>query len=228
MPIITPDQGLNLPLQADAANEQTAMANYNAGVELRLVHFYVDAADRTARNASPVAGEISYLSNPGRWDVCKTGGGTPVWWEMRAVWVRKPTETQVVNNSTAFVSDDALILPYQANARYVLDGLVVWDSGTTADIKFQWTVSGAGATFAWWDVASVDTGLVYNIGQAGGLTGFSRGGAGIGSLVFGTFKGTFTTGANAGNLTLQWAQNALEAVNTRIKTDSWLSLERVG
>lgn len=228
MTVVTPDQGLILPLQADAANEQTVMANYNGGVESRLVLRYTTAADRTTRNPSPTAGQISFLTSPGRWDVCKVGGGSPVWWEMLPVWVRKPTETQTVTSSTAFVSDDALVLPYAANARYTLDGLVVWDSGTTADIKFQWAISGAGATFPWWQVSSVDTGLVYNIGQAAGLTGFARGGAGIGSVVFGAFKGTFTTGANVGNLTLQWAQNASEAVATRIKTDSWLQLTRVG
>lgn len=228
MPTVTPDQGLTLPLQGDPANEQTAMSAYNAGVEPRLVHFYTNAADRTARNPAPVAGEISYLATPGRMDWCQSAVG-PVWWEMQPIWVRKQNNVQTVNNSTALVNDSFLILPYQANARYTLDGLVAWDSGTTADIKFSWAISGAGATMPRWQITAVGTTLAFDAAIGAAVTDvLTRGGAGIGSLIYGVFKGHFVTGANAGNLTLTWAQNALEAVATRVQTDSWLQLTRVG
>src|SRR5689334_15518535 len=103
MPVNSADQGLVLPIQADAASEQTAFASYNTGSESRLVKRYVDLADRTARNPTPTPGEISYLTNPGRHDFRAASGK---WLEVRDLIVSKITETQVVNNSTTLVNDD--------------------------------------------------------------------------------------------------------------------------
>ncbi len=231
MPVNTPDQQLTMPVLADAADQSVSFSDYTTDVELRLVHYYVDAADRTARNPAPTNGQVSYLNAPGRWDVFQ--GGAAAWWEMRPLFVRKPTEVQVVNNSTAFVNDDALLVPMQINARYVLDGLLVYDSGTTGDIKFDWT-GPAGFAVPRWTVTSIDTGTAalagnFNAGQsAAAATALARGGAGIGTFVAATLWGQVTTAGTAGNLQLRWAQNALEAVNTRIKTDSWIRLLRVG
>lgn len=230
MPTNTADQGLTLPLQADAANEQTAMASYNTGVESRLAKRYVDVADRTARNPTPTIGEISYLTNPGRHDFFSSASA---WWELRPLFVRKPTETQVVNNSTVLVNDDALFVPMQINARYSIMGMFWWDSGTTGDIKWAWTVP-AGGAMSNWTVLSVATSAANNVGNAdaslattaGGLVG--RVGAGIGTFSAGWLMGIVTTAGTAGNLQLQWAQSAAEAVNTRMKTGSWIQLTRVG
>ena len=225
MPSLTADQGLSIPVGADAASAMTAFGNYNSGVESRLAKRYVDLADRTARNPAPTAGEISYLTAPGRADTAVAGG---IWWELRPIFIRKATETQVVNNSTVFVADSHLILPMVANARYELTGTVFWDSGTTGDIKFDWTVP-AGGTVPFWTVTAPDTALAFNTAiSQGAATAIARGGAGIGTFVAGLFTGQVVTAGTAGNLTLRWAQNAAEAVNTRIKTESWLKLIRVG
>lgn len=232
MPTNSPDQQITTPVLADAADVTVAFGDYNADVEPRVVHYYVDAADRTARNPTPPGGQISFLATPGRWDKYMPAP-TSAWWEMGPLFVRKPTEVQVVNNSIAFVNDDALLLPLQANARYVLDGFLIWDSGTTADIKFDW-VGPAGFTVGRWAVNSIDTTSTTltgagNVGQSGtAATAIPRGGVGIGTFVSGLLFGLVTTAGTAGNLQLRWAQNALEAVNTRIKTESWIRLFRVG
>lgn len=61
MSTLSTDQGLVLPVDADLGDVSTAMANYNAGVESRLVKRYESAVDRSVRNPSPSKGEISYL-----------------------------------------------------------------------------------------------------------------------------------------------------------------------
>lgn len=224
MPTNTADQALTLPLQADAANEQTAFSSYNTGVESRLAKRYVDAADRTARNPTPTAGEISYLTNPGRHDFYT---GT-AWWELRPLFVNKATETQVVNNSTAFVNDSHLILPLQANARYVLDGLICHDAGTTADMKYDW-IGPAGFSMPRWNLVGADTANAFTtVGSAANSTPLARVGLGIGTFVYLSLTGVVLTVATAGNLTLRWAQNAAEAVNNRVKQDSFIRLIRVG
>lgn len=58
---ITTNQGLVLPEDTDLGDVTTAMANYNNGVENRLVQRYDSAVDRSVRNPSPNKGELSYL-----------------------------------------------------------------------------------------------------------------------------------------------------------------------
>lgn len=227
MPANTPDQQLTLPVLGDAADQAVSFGDYNTDVEPRLVHFYVDAADRTARNPTPPGGQVSFLAAPGRWDRFMPAPVT-AWWELGPVFVRKPTEVQVVNNSIAFVNDDALFLPMQSNARYTLTGMVVVDSGVTADVKFDFT-GPAGFAVPRWYIHGADTANAFtNLGSAAAGTAIARVGLGIGTFVYLPFTAIVTTAATAGNLQLRWSQNALEAVNTRVKTDSWLALTRVG
>lgn len=228
MPTNTTDQQIPLPIDPDTADAPTFAAAMTAVIEPRLVSRYVNTADRTARNPSPVAGSFSYLTTEARWDRCVTGGGSPVWWEAFPFWVRKTAEAQVVNNSTVFISDTHLLLPVVANARYELSGFWLWDSGVTGDIKFQW-IGPAGFTMPLWGVTAPDTALAFSNGfsQAAG-TLIARGGAGIGTFVAGLLYGEVVTAGTAGNIQLQWAQNAAEAVNTRMKQDSWIKLIRVG
>jgi hypothetical protein len=232
MPTVTPDQGLSLPIQADAANQQTAFASYNntsSGVESRLVKRYTNFADRAARNPTPTTGEISFLATPGfhfRW----TGSA---WFELYPITAYKAAETQVVNNSTVFVNDSHLFIAMQANAVYAIDGYFAWDTGNTGKIKFVCTVP-AGAGSNQWTILAPDTSSTTTTGVpnwqslAGVGNTVARGGAGIGTFIGGHVRGDVTTGGTAGNLTLQWAQNAAEAVNTRVKTGSYLRLQRVG
>lgn len=70
MPTVTTDQGLTLPIAADADNVPLSMTAYNGpnGVESRLVKRYLSVADRTARNGAPAEGELSYLIDLNRYD----------------------------------------------------------------------------------------------------------------------------------------------------------------
>lgn len=65
---LTSNQGLELPDGTDNANVPLAMTQYNAGSENRLVQRYLSIADRTARNATPNEGELSYLADLNRYD----------------------------------------------------------------------------------------------------------------------------------------------------------------
>lgn len=68
---ITTNQGLVLPDGTDNANVPLTFTDFvlgTSGVENRLVERYVSIADRTARNATPIEGELSYLSDLNRYD----------------------------------------------------------------------------------------------------------------------------------------------------------------
>jgi hypothetical protein len=231
MPVNSADQQITTPVLGDAADQAVAFGDYNVDVEPRLVKKYADAADRTARNAAPTNGEVSFLTNPGRHDVWMA----PVvsaWWEMRPLFAYKTAEAQLANANTTLFNDTHLFLPMQTNAWYALDGMLVWESGTTGDIKFGWTVP-AGAFMQRWSLIGIDTTAttligVTNVGISSSAgTTLARGGVAVGTMEVGHLQGLVQTAGTAGNLQLQWAQNASEAVNTRLKQYSWIRLMRV-
>lgn len=69
---ITTNQGLILPDGTDNANVPLTFTDFvttaGSGMENRLVQRYLSIADRTARNAAPNEGELSYLSDLNRYD----------------------------------------------------------------------------------------------------------------------------------------------------------------
>lgn len=65
---LTTNQGLDIPDGTNNANVPLSFANYNGGVENRLVERYLSIADRTARNATPFEGELSYLADLNRYE----------------------------------------------------------------------------------------------------------------------------------------------------------------
>jgi hypothetical protein len=227
MPSPTADQGLTLPIAADAADVPSVLTTLAPQWEQRMVKVYADAADRAARNPTIVAGEFCYLTAEGRWDKAVVGGTPGTWWEAFPQWVRKANETQVVNNSTVMVNDSALVLPVQANARYQGEYWLLIDSGTTGDFKVNFTLP-AGGTLLTHSIIAVDTALAFGQRSSIVAADLTAGGASIGTFVVIRGQLQLTTVATAGNAQMQWAQNAAEAVNTRIKTNSWLRLDRVG
>jgi len=63
MPTTTSNQGLTIPVGSDVNGVPAAFVAYNTGVESRLVQRFLSGADRTVRNPTPVAGELSYLAS---------------------------------------------------------------------------------------------------------------------------------------------------------------------
>lgn len=70
--MLTTNQGLILPDGTDNANVPLTFTDFvttaGSGMENRLVQRYLSVADRTARNAAPNEGELSYLSDLNRYE----------------------------------------------------------------------------------------------------------------------------------------------------------------
>ena len=231
MPTNTADQGLTIPSAGDTADLPANLTTLVGQIEPRLIKQYTNEADRTARNASPTQGQLSWLQNLKRYEYWNDTAAA--WWELLPLFARKTAESQTSNNSTTLIADTHLVLPMRANAVYAMEGLFFWDSGTTGDIKWDWTMPAAG-TMPVWNVFSILSSVAANSGSLDASISQGPGnvvikaGPGIGNLIAGTLQGICTTGATAGNLQLRWAQNAAEAVNTRMKIGSWLKLTRIG
>lgn len=142
------------------------------------------------------------------------------------------TTTQTVNNSATLVDDDTLTVSVEASATYILQMGIIYDSGTTPDIKFAF-IGPTSATLDWTTnalgtAAAGGTGSLTvtrsTIGSGGVLP---AGGIGAGSQVFAEIQGILVTSTTAGTFKLQWAQNTADPTDTIVRANSWMRLIRV-
>lgn len=136
---------------------------------------------------------------------------------------------QTVNNSATLVNDTALTVAVAANTTYAIEGFLAYDTSATADIKVAFTAP-AGATLLWspLGLAGSSSGTSGSIDQRTLTTNnLALGGAGAGTNAVANPRGTLVTSSTAGSLTLQWAQNAAEVSDTKVKTGSWLKLTKL-
>jgi hypothetical protein len=143
-------------------------------------------------------GGDSTLVRPSNWNADHSGMAT----------VYKSAD-ETVNNSATLQDDDHLILPVLANETWSFKMTLLNDSAPTADIKVKFTVP-SGTTMKWMkgepnpDSSVLNTeGTTYMIPTGG-------------SEIIDTLIGIITVGGTAGNVTLQWAQNAAEVSDTKI------------
>lgn len=153
-------------------------------------------------------------------------------WNTRESFVFKAAD-ETVNNSAALQNDNDLVLSVVADTKYLLESQIIYDSGTTPDIKFAW-VGPAAATLDWTTNAlgtgatGVNGALTVGnsvIGDAGVL---AAGGVGAGTAVTAMARGILQVGATAGTLQLRWAQNTADVSDTIVKVRSWMRLTKVG
>ena len=108
---LTTNQGLDIPDGSDNANVPLSFTNYNTGVENRLVQRYLSIADRTARNAAPFEGELSYLADLNRYE-----------WYTGTAWIELLPASVYAFDATAFFVTS---LVYTTAGAAILGGSVV-------------------------------------------------------------------------------------------------------
>lgn len=137
------------------------------------------------------------------------------------IFIKAANET--VNNSSAFQDDNHIVISVVASATYEWLLRPFYISQTTPDIKIQWTVP-ASATMVWGGTYADATGAfgtVGNLSAAGTVTI-----CGSASDLSANFGGTITTGATAGNFTLQWAQAVANATNSIFYAGTYCRIRR--
>lgn len=143
------------------------------------------------------------------------------------------TATESVTSSTTLQNDDQLFFAVVANARYTFDGIITYDGAAAGDLKVAFTYP-ALATFEWSNYGNTgpaagtsvtDLNTVIQTNDARSLNALpTPSPPGL------SFRpgGYLITGANAGTLQMQWAQDTSSATATRVRTGSWLRLVRAG
>lgn len=232
MPADTTDQQITYPVDGDSADNPVAFLAMLADAEGRLVRRYTDEADRTARMLSLTENAVSTLATESRVEVYD--GAAQVSLFTRAVYARsRVTATQNVgpsNTGLQNVTNMAIPLPAINGAIFPFRGVVWYNSNTTADIKFAFTMPAGGATMRWGIVglatgASGVTGDVSLASITASATSVSYGGAAADAMAI--IEGEITMGTVAGDLQLQAAQATSDASSTNILARSRLEAWRL-
>lgn len=124
---------------------------------------------------------------------------------------------ETLNNVTGLQNDDELLWAVSASSTYLLHLSISYNSGTTPDIKFGWSVP-ASTTMKWRVIGADTAGAVI---LTSGLTESSVqpiGGAGADTHLL--VEAVITVSTTAGNVTLQWAQNTANVSNTIVRAGS--------
>lgn len=153
-------------------------------------------------------------------------------WSSRESVAIKPTN-ETRNNNTTLSNDADLVLNVTAGATYILDSQIIYDSGTTPDIKFAWAVDPVSSTLSWTtnalgaSASGVNGSLTVGVGVAGDAGVIVAGGVGAGTLVVAAAKGILVGGIVDGAINLRWGQNTADVSNTIVHANSWMRLTRI-
>jgi len=146
------------------------------------------------------------------------------------------TVDETVTSSTTMQDDNELFVDVLANTTYWVTAMIIYAAATTRDLKMSFAGPG-GSSMNWVSDAfasSIAAGIlvdeVSRTLQTLGSTP-SPGGNGtapsVGNNLFCVPRGIFTTGANDGTLTFQWAQLSSGTPGTIVRADSVLLVRRL-
>lgn len=133
---------------------------------------------------------------------------------------------QTINSQTT-LQDTELTFAVAANEVFQFEGVIFWNTNAAPDIKFQAT--GPTGAVGYWGLA-----LANNVNSGTANERYLYGALGT-SLAFDVFAngivrfwGAIHNGANAGSLTIQFAQNTSDANNTIVYAGSYIKYQIEG
>ena len=179
------------------------------GTAYRLL--YIDSAGDVKELAHGTSGQVltanGTTSDPS-WQDATGGGGM-------SLIVQESDQTL---NSQTTLQNSELLFAVGANEVWQFEGILITSTGSTPDIK----IAAVGPTGAVGSLAAIASAIGGNgvyassdqLGTAISLT--------TASTEFVRFWGAIHNGANAGNLTIQFAQNTSDASNTTVYAGSYM------
>lgn len=162
---------------------------------------------------------------------------------MLPVFARKTADTTRTATTTT-TADPHLQFEVVANAAYVMDGWIKYDSAIAADFALDFSAP-SGAAGEWLGVgtghspvitATAGVALTSDVVSPRGYmirtnsndvtAALTYGGLGVGNSLTVLITATLRTASTAGTWSLDWAQSTSDATNTTVFTDSWLRMQR--
>jgi hypothetical protein len=170
--------------------------------------------------AGKVAVKLIYSAADSRWIVVSSS--TTVSTSTSGVITKKKPSDESVTSSTTLQNDNDLFIPINANDSMVIEGyLHTYTASTTPGITIAFTIPTS---------ASMDVGLYCDDVSLGTQETFilTSSGTQTGDILLNSgdipihFWGIVITGANSGNIQLQWAQGASSSTATTVKAKSYM------
>lgn len=146
--------------------------------------------------------------------------------------VVEKTADETRTNTTTNTNDLHLFYPVEANAVYIVEGLLLYSARDDTDIKMGFT-GPSGTTFDWIIHAATQsqTGALTSLGvvadrQSIGATAFPLGGHDPSIYMTALLRGRLDTAGTAGTFNLNWAQRVTNAVSATMRAGSWIKFQR--
>jgi hypothetical protein len=138
---------------------------------------------------------------------------------LRPVFIRKTANESVIS-STTYQNDNELVASGVASAIYVGRLQLLVNSDAAADIKARLTLPSGAVATSWGLYKNAVATVVADMAVGAGV-------ATSGSDEPLLYMGLLVMSTTAGDVQVQWAQNASTAINTTVSAGSFLMLERV-
>lgn len=154
---------------------------------------------------------------------------------MRSV-AYQTSDVSVTNSATTFQLATDLIIPaLVANAEYIFESCLFYDTPAAADINIRIRLPFIGAIcIANWGSGTTITGATNNIDQSaitssgtGSTIEFIYGGVAAGTVMCVRPAGWIRMSTASGDLAIDFVQNVASATSTILKQGSWIALTRV-
>lgn len=154
-------------------------------------------------------------------DVSSAGNGD--------IYVLKAAD-ETLNTNAVAQDDNELIVPVDANSTYMITVMVLYNSPTTADFRYNFSLpagaSGYKATahapLATTACSDTSTTTINN-----SITSADNNVGGAGAVCALRITGTVIVAGTAGNVTFQWAQATSDAGTTTVYANSWIAYRKV-
>ena len=137
--------------------------------------------------------------------------------------VAKKTADEVVNNSITFQNDDHLLFAVGANETWAFYLIIIADANVSSDIKF--IVAGPSGSTREFTTIDIDAGTG-SLAKMNTTLTISTDGVVVRRVHF--LLGRIDVAGTAGNLQLQWAQNAVHVSDCTVRKGSILVGYKVG
>jgi hypothetical protein len=133
---------------------------------------------------------------------------------------------QSVTSSTVVVNDTALVVAVASSATYQFSCFISYEGGTQGSSDLKWTWTTPAGTAMIYSATYLSNGGTAQVGdQKAGSDVLAAGTSGATSRTI-IMWGTVAVAGTAGNVQLQWAQNASSGTATKVHANSWISLWR--
>ena len=200
----------------DNTVQDLGVAVLKDGTDGQLITWAADASATVV--ATGTADQVLTSNGAGAAPTFQAAAGGGFW-----TYVMKETD-ETIQEDTTMSADSELTFSVSANVDYIVEMMVIFETGGTGDFKFSWQcpASPDDVRGLYAEVQGLAQGIndVYTSNRD--ICSWDEqvaGGAGIGMIRHWVM---FENGSNAGSLTFEWAQNASEAVDTTVSQGSYL------